>query len=473
MNTGFLRVGHSGALALLCVLAGAAAGAVGVHADVGDHGDFPVGHSMLKIVLTGSNGEARPIDVHVWYPADEEAYAISEQTVYRSRLFGVTLIPGTFDPLSFEFSSTVAREDAQVDSGGPLFPLLLFSHGSTNSPFDYAFTLEVIASHGYVVAAPEHTGDTADDVLVNMLNNAAGTIVLPCLDGLPRPCTDPANKNIRDRARDLTAIVNEFEAINSGMFSNRIDMTRIGAIGHSRGGVAAVLSVSGGSLLGIAADPRVTAAMGMATGSAIFDAASAADLANTTAPVSLMVGELDGTAPVSVTLQAYDALANAPRTLAVIRGGHHRSFDSTYCAQMQAAAAIAQSNPRAILEDRTARRILVQPTSGSALDYCSFDAFVDPADIRPYVLAVTGFRVTQDNVARTTDSDEVSRLASLLGVEFFDATLDATGNEGLLFTRHLTPNFLLQHEENVTSASTSLAQGARCPEMQGCVGRGK
>jgi hypothetical protein len=90
-------------VALICVLAGAAAGARDVDADVGDYGDFPVGHSMLEIVLTGSNGEVRPIDVHVWYPADQEDYAESEQTVYRSRLFGVTLIPGTFDPLSFEF----------------------------------------------------------------------------------------------------------------------------------------------------------------------------------------------------------------------------------------------------------------------------------------------------------------------------------------------------------------------------------
>jgi predicted dienelactone hydrolase len=45
-----------------------------------------------------------------------------------------------------------------ISSRGP-FPLLLFSHGSGGDLNAYVSLTQYLASHGYIVAAPEHTGN--------------------------------------------------------------------------------------------------------------------------------------------------------------------------------------------------------------------------------------------------------------------------------------------------------------------------
>ena len=110
-------------------------------------------------------------------------------------------------------------------------------------------------------------------------------------------------------------------------------------------------------------------------------------------------------------------------------------------------------------------------TFGSTLDYCSYDTFVTPVDIRSLVQDITGVDVSPSNVPRAQDAREVSRLSALLAVAFFDATLDNHGSDGLRFTRFLTPKYLMHHESQVQSAETILANGATCPEGQGCTER--
>src|SRR5687767_13233394 len=68
---------------------------------VGGPGKFKVGHTMIQIVHTSSTDEDRPIDVMVWYPANTKDWRSATPSIYRSRLWGVPLIPGTWDPLGF------------------------------------------------------------------------------------------------------------------------------------------------------------------------------------------------------------------------------------------------------------------------------------------------------------------------------------------------------------------------------------
>lgn len=51
----------------------------------------------------------------------------------------------------------VAMPDAPAVAGS--FPLVVFSHGSGARNIQYKFLLEFLASHGYVVAAPNHVGN--------------------------------------------------------------------------------------------------------------------------------------------------------------------------------------------------------------------------------------------------------------------------------------------------------------------------
>jgi predicted dienelactone hydrolase len=429
-------------------------------------GPYKVGHSTMTVVLTGSSGERRPLDVHLWYPADVGSHAAASATVYRSRLFGVPLILGTYDALSFEVPSSVAREDASIDQGGPRFPLLIWSHGAGGDAINYAFQEEAIASHGYVVVGLQHTGNGGDDFLVDAVNQAAGHTVLACLDNLPGPCAgDSFAKNIRDRVLDVSALITEFAS--NAHFGDRVDLERIGLIGQSRGAVTTIAAIAGSSTLGIAREPRVRAAFTMALGA---DAYSPSDFAGVSVPVVMMAGGSDEGTPAPVVRQLFDKLSNASRMFVVAANAEHRSFNSAYCAIMQAAGGIRVGNTRAILEEETVRRLAAIQSLGSTLDYCRYNFFVQPTDIRPLVQSITGISVTEALVPRTTDADQVTTLSSLLAVAFFDAALDQHGSDGLRFTRFLTPKYLTKHEPIVESAETVVVEGASCPEGQGCTG---
>ena len=67
--------------------------------------------------------------------------------------------------------------------------MIVFSHGNTNDPIDYAPTLERIAAGGFVVAAPSHTNNTQDDARIDYFNTLAGVTPLPCNDGRAGPCS--------------------------------------------------------------------------------------------------------------------------------------------------------------------------------------------------------------------------------------------------------------------------------------------
>ena len=56
------------------------------------------------------------------------------------------------------------RRSADYAEGRP-FPLVLFSPGLGNSPYDYSIELEDLASHGYIVAAVEPIHDSLAVVL--------------------------------------------------------------------------------------------------------------------------------------------------------------------------------------------------------------------------------------------------------------------------------------------------------------------
>ena len=61
--------------------------------------------------------------------------------------------------------NAIVRQAAEIATDGP-FPLVVYSHGSGGIRYLASYYTEAIASHGYVVAAPDHTGNTAADRLL-------------------------------------------------------------------------------------------------------------------------------------------------------------------------------------------------------------------------------------------------------------------------------------------------------------------
>ena len=424
-------------------------------------GKFEVGHKRVHLVLTGSVGEARPIDVEIWYPAEREGFSNSPVTVYRSRLWGVTLIPSKWDPLSWQITSTLAREGAAIDAPGPNFPVVLFSHGAANSPLDYYPSLEHLASHGYVVASPWHTRNNQDDTRTNFVNQQAGFNLLPCLDGRPNPCMGQTNQAIlKNRILDFNATLQALP----GLLGDRVNLGRVGVMGHSAGAMVAVLAAGGSGSLAINPIAGVASVM---TLSALSDAAliGQANLAAVTLPMLVVAAEFDAQVSLARPIQIYNGISTGEKAFIVLSNGVHRSFDAGYCHEMQAAGAAAQANPaRALLDLHTLSGALIAGTSGSSLEYCSFEYFTDPTDIRPITQSLTGVAVTTSNVPATgVSADEFARAVGELAVTFFDTTLNANGNDGVHFTQYLAPKWLAKHEPIIEHAEAE-SDGKVCPE---------
>jgi predicted dienelactone hydrolase len=380
-----------------------------------------VGHTVKRIFVTGSTaGESRPVDVHLWYPADHKEVSGSPETFYTSALYGRDL-GGLGTPLSWIVDAEIARENAAIDPRGKPFPVIVFSHGNVNDPIDYAHTLELIAGAGFVVAAPYHVNNTQDDIRLDFINAQAGFQLFPCNDGLPSPCSRTnLARSMKDRVTDIGSVLDNFP----GWFGDRVDVSRAGVLGHSRGTVTALAAAGGSIPWDFQAEARVDAIMGMAIGTQTVT--FGANVANVRVPTLLVAGRLDVTSPHSVSEAAFEAIQSDEKALVSIENATHRSFDSTYCDQMQASGAIAQANPNAILDRHTIQGILNHPTSGRAMDYCSFASFTEPTDIRPLVasLANPPFDVTAGNVPTTgLDTDEVKQRMKKLAVGFFGKVL--------------------------------------------------
>jgi predicted dienelactone hydrolase len=435
---------------------------------------FRVGHRVEAMTVSGSaKGEPRSVDVHLWYPAGAKGFSEAPKTVYTSALYGRPLTLGGNPLLSWSVPAEVARENVAIDPSGPPFPVIVFSHGSTNDPIDYAHTLELIASEGFVVAAPYHVNNTQDDVRIDyVIQTLKGGLPLwHCNDGRLPPCsrTDVAF-SMADRVNDISAVLDRLP----GWLGDRVDVSRAGVLGHSRGTVTA-LAAAGGSVAWspdlncqaaphgplcwpLAPDPRVKAVMGLAIGASKIT--FGANLAKVSVPTLLVAGGNDKTSPQEISKMAFNAISSTEKAFVLIPNAVHRSYDSTYCDQAQAAGAVADTNhdgqidpqelaawmTNASLDRQTLAGIVTAQTSGTAMDYCPFSTFTTPTDIRPLIKALSGFDVTPDNVPTAgLTTDEVKQEVTELAVTFFGTVLKSEGNAGPHSTGYLAAKWLEKH----------------------------
>ncbi|MEU1217006.1 alpha/beta hydrolase family protein [Streptomyces sp. NPDC005791] len=193
-----------------------------------------------------SGVNARELMVSLWYPtASPNGRRAQYMTPTESGLLleegGISGVP--LDVLST--TRTNAFADARPAGSTRNLPLVVLSPGFTKPRTTLTTLAEDLASHGYVVAAIDHTYES---------------VATTFPDGRVATCTacevphDEAfwNRLVTSRAADVSFVLDELTKAHAEWDGSRlIDPSRIAMAGHSVGGASAVTSML--------ADPRVRA----------------------------------------------------------------------------------------------------------------------------------------------------------------------------------------------------------------------
>jgi predicted dienelactone hydrolase len=235
------------------------------------HADGPFAAAARVIRYTKSSvvtpSQHRVLDTVIWYPTAAGARPI--------------------DPT---YNAVV---DAPLDHSSGPYPLLMFSHGSCGIPTQSTFLLPQLASHGFIIAAPPHPGNTLLD--------------------FPDCGTGQAQvASAQERPEDILFVLNALLGANEdplSPFFGAIDANRLGMSGHSFGGFTTYLTA--------AIEPRFKAAIPMAP------------FVGPAAPLSIpsltMLGQIDSVVDDNAIRAAY-ASGAAPKYLVEIKNAGHFAF---------------------------------------------------------------------------------------------------------------------------------------------------
>jgi hypothetical protein len=225
-------------------------------------GSYGIGRVSYELTDPGrperlsSNANARRrMMAYVWYPIDRRVSQGKANAPYlpffdevKSKLRADDIAdmfrPAVYDGTA-SLPTTHVVENAPMPAGGRRFPLLLFAHGWGNPTFLYTAELEDIVSHGYVIAAIEHPYDTvytrfSDGDVTFFAQDRFNKETARQPHGLSAYSNERVEVMSEDNHYALTALLKYADTEAFGApFYRRIDSARIGAFGHSIGGLTA------------------------------------------------------------------------------------------------------------------------------------------------------------------------------------------------------------------------------------------
>jgi pimeloyl-ACP methyl ester carboxylesterase len=209
----------------------------------GRHGIGTVTHHWVderrREVLSDRPGDHRELMVQIWYPAQPSASAPRAPYLPDADDVGPALAgflgvpPSALDPLARTTTNAVAH--APIEDGADVYPVVIVLVGIKGSYRQIqTFQVEELVSHGYVVAAIDQPYSVA-------------TVVFP--DGRRVPYDarwDPPHSAFMDAhiphlARDVSFTIDRLAGLAvadpDDLLTGRLDLERVGVVGHSFGAV--------------------------------------------------------------------------------------------------------------------------------------------------------------------------------------------------------------------------------------------
>lgn len=221
------------------------------------HGKYAVGTTIYDIrdeARMETYGDApnnkRKFMFQVWYPSDaSKAHEKAPWLIHpkaESRGFArLGILPEfAFNQLGLVPSN--AYLNAPIANHTQKYPVIIISHGWSSSRLLHVNMAESLASNGYIVIGIEHTYGSAVTAFSDGTVSDFSTKTLPSTDHSPELMLS-GNRLIKTFAGDISYLINKLEAFDKGAFGpevlkGQLDLDKIGLIGHSTGGGAAVLT---------------------------------------------------------------------------------------------------------------------------------------------------------------------------------------------------------------------------------------
>ena len=167
-------------------------------------GPFPVGVATTVFIdntrIDNVTKKPRTLVTEIWYPATDAALRMPKNKYSDFTPGGITpevdeLIRRAYKMSAAEIDKIYwneAHRNAALRKGR--FPLIIFSHGNGGTRNQNTFWCDYLASHGYIIVSPDHTG------------NARWTII----DGKPVVFQGSERSNsAKDRPLDLSFLLNQ------------------------------------------------------------------------------------------------------------------------------------------------------------------------------------------------------------------------------------------------------------------------
>lgn len=183
--------------------------------------------------------QKRELMVKVYYPAKEDVSKPFSPYFHSPDL--LKLFAEFYNMPDFAFDhlylvKTNSKENLEISDQQPRYPVILFSHGAGTTMEVQTAQSEDLASHGYIVVAIDHTYVSVATVFPDRIvshKEATTSFNVP----------EPAEIITQIMADDSSFVIDELVDMNEGkigsIFQGKMDLEKIGAIGHSVGGAVA------------------------------------------------------------------------------------------------------------------------------------------------------------------------------------------------------------------------------------------
>lgn len=220
-------------------------------------GNYAVGTTIFDVqdasrmeTYSDMPNSKRKFMFQVWYPTDasieqdKAPWLVQGKAVSKGFARLGKLPEFAFNQLRLVPSN--AYLNAPIASGFEKYPIIIMSHGWSSSRLLHVNMAEELASNGYVVIGIEHTYGSAVTAFSDGTISEFSTKTLPSTDYSPELLVN-GNRLIKTFAGDISYLINKLEAFDKGdsgpdVLKGRLDLDKIGLIGHSTGGGAAVLT---------------------------------------------------------------------------------------------------------------------------------------------------------------------------------------------------------------------------------------